>query len=102
MKKLILLFTALICISLTSCTVAVRHRNAEPNPQPTQKEYYLPAGYELIGVSYKSDHTRKYTNTPVFITRPMAEDYVPQTKVIFEPFYDGAVVESTIRVIETK
>jgi hypothetical protein len=98
MKKLILLFTALICISLTSCTVTDRHRNAEPNPQPTQKEYYLPAGYELIGVSMAGG----LSSTPVFITRPMAEDYIPETKVIFTPEFHDAVVTSVFRVIETK
>ena len=100
MKKLILLFTALICISLTSCTVTVCDRKANPEPEthPDIKEFYLPAGYELIGVSFKGG----ISCTPVFIAQPMAEDYIPQTKVFFEPDFHDVMLISTIRVIETK
>lgn len=100
MKKLILLFTALICISLTSCTVTVYDRKANPEQEtyPDIKEFYLPAGYELIGVSFKGG----ISCTPVFVTQPMAEDYIPQTKVFFEPEFHDSMLVSTIRVIETK
>lgn len=100
MKKLILLFTTLICISLTSCTVTVCDRKANPEQETYQgvKEFHLPAGYELIGVSFKGG----ISCTPVFITQPMAEDYIPQTKVFFEPEFHDSMLVSTIRVIETK
>ena len=101
MKKFILVFSALlICIAMTFYTVAVcgRKENPEPETHPEIKEFYLPAGYELIGVSFKGG----ISCTPVFVTQPMAEDYIPQTKVFFEPDFHDAMLISTIRVIETK
>ena len=89
MKRIILIFAALFCIVLTSCT----------EQQMTRKfggemEIHLPAGQELMEVTWKD-------NDLFYLTRPMAPDYVPVTKT-FQESSSWGVMESTVLFIETR
>jgi len=89
MKRIILIFTAIICIVLTSCTKQQATRQFGG-----QMEIKLPAGQELMEVTWKD-------NDLFYLTRPMATDYVPVTK-IFQESSAWGVMESTVLFIETR
>lgn len=89
MKRIILIFTALLCITLTSCT-----------PQQMTREFggkmeiKLPAGQELMMVTWKE-------NDLFYLTRPMSQDYTPVTKTFQESSSFG-IMESTVLFIESR
>lgn len=89
MKRIILIFTALLCIALTSCT-----------PQQMTREFggkmeiKLPAGQELMMVTWKE-------NDLFYLTRPMSPDYMPVTKTFQESSSFG-IMESTVLFIESR
>ena len=87
MKKLILILIAAIC--LCSCTEQIRTRQFGG-----EMEIRLPAGQELMEVTWKETDL-------FYLTRPMADDYVPVTKTFKESSRFG-VMESTVYFIETR
>lgn len=87
MKKLILIIVALIC--MCSCTEQIRTRQFGG-----EMTINLPAGQELMEVTWKEDDL-------FYLTRPMAEDYVPVTKTFRESSSWG-VMESTVYFVETR
>ena len=87
MKKFILILIAAIC--LCSCTEQIMTR--ELGGEMTIE---LPKGQELMMVTWK--------DTDLFyLTRPMADDYVPVKKTFKESSAYG-VMESTVYFIESR
>lgn len=89
MKKIILIFTAIICIVLTSCT-----RQQMTREFGGKMEIKLPAGQELMMVTWKE-------NDLFYLTRPMSPDYMPVTKTFQESSSFG-IMESTVLFIESR
>ena len=89
MKKFILIFTAVFCILLTSCT-----RQQMTRQFGGQMEIHLPAGQELMMVTWKDDDL-------FYLTKPMTPDYIPVTKT-FQESSSWGVMESTVLFIESK
>lgn len=89
MKRIILIFIALFCILLTSCT-----RQQMTREFGGKMEIHLPAGQELMMVTWKDDDL-------FYLTRPMTPDYIPVTKT-FQESSSWGVMESTVLFIESK
>lgn len=89
MKKLILLFTAILCIALSSCT-----QQSITRKFGGKMEIHLPPGQELMEVTWKE-------NDLFYLTRPMADDYIPVTKT-FQESSSWGIMESAVIFIETK
>lgn len=89
MKRIILIFTAIICIVLTSCT-----RQQMTREFGGKMEIRLPAGQELMMVTWKE-------NDLFYLTRPMTPDYTPVTKTFQESSSFG-IMESTVLFIESR
>ena len=89
MKRIILIFTAIICIVLTSCT-----RQQMTREFGGKMEIKLPAGQELMMVTWKD-------NDLFYLTRPMSPDYTPVTKTFQESSSFG-IMESTVLFIESR
>lgn len=89
MKRIILIFTAIICIVLTSCT-----RQQMTREFGGKMEIRLPAGQELMMVTWKE-------NDLFYLTRPMFPDYAPVTKTFKESSSFG-IMESTVLFIESR
>jgi len=89
MKRIILIFTALLCITLTSCT-----RQQMTREFGGKMEIKLPAGQELMMVTWKDDDL-------FYLTRPMSPDYMPVTKTFQESSSFG-IMESTVLFIESR
>ena len=83
MKKIILIFTAIICIVLTSCT-----RQQMTREFGGKMEIKLPAGQELMMVTWKE-------NDLFYLTRPMSPDYMPVSSSF-------GIMESTVLFIESR
>lgn len=88
MKKL-MFFICLACISLSSCTSNARARHFGG-----RTTIYLPAGQELMEVTWKK-------NDLFYLTRPMKDDYVPTTKT-FQESSSWGVIEGSVIFIETR
>lgn len=89
MKRIILIFTAIICIVLTSCT-----RQQMTREFGGKMEIKLPVGQELMMVTWKD-------NDLFYLTRPMTPDYTPVTKTFQESSSFG-IMESTVLFIESR
>lgn len=87
MKKFILILIATTC--LCSCTEQIMTR--EWGGEMTIE---LPKGQELMMVTWKDDNL-------FYLTRPMAEDYVPAKKTFKESSAYG-IMESTVYFVETR
>ena len=87
MKKFILILAAAFC--LCSCTEQMMTR--EWGGEMTIE---LPKGQELMMATWKDDNL-------FYLTRPMAEDYVPVKKTFKESSAYG-IMESTVYFIETR
>ena len=87
MKKLILLIWMFIC--LCGCTEQSMVRDF--GGSMTIK---LPAGQELMEATWKNENL-------FYLTRPMADDYVPVTKTFQESSSFG-IMESTVYLVETR
>ena len=89
MKRIILIFTALLCIVLTSCT-----RQQMTREFGGKMEIRLPSGQELMMVTWKD-------NDLFYLTRPMSPDYTPVTKTFQESSSFG-IMESTVLFLESR
>lgn len=87
MKKLLLLIGLFVC--LCSCTENARARRWGADMTVT-----LPAGQELMEVTWKDDNL-------YYLTRPMANDYVPAVKT-FQESSSWGVLETKITFIENR
>ena len=88
MKKIIILLLT-ISICLCSCTEQIRTR-----VYGGEMTINLPAGQELMMVTWKD-------NDLFYLTRPMASDYVPVTKV-FQESSSWGVIRSTVYFKESR
>ena len=88
MKKIILLIIT-ISICLCSCTEQIRTR-----AYGGDMTINLPAGQELMSATWED-------NNLFYLTRPMASDYVPMTKVLQERTFLG-VIKSTVYFKESR
>ena len=87
MKKFIALLILMFC--LCSCTEQVRTRQ-----WGGEMTIELPHGQELMEVTWKESDL-------FYLTRPMAPDYVPVTKV-FQESSTWGVLESTVYFKESR
>lgn len=87
MKKLILLIGIFICLCGCTSNTRVRHWGGTLTVN-------LPAGQELMEATWKD-------NNLYYLTRPMADDYVPVVKTFHENSHYG-VMEGTVIFIETR
>ena len=88
MKKIIML---LITISIYLCSCTEQERTRVYGGEMTIN---LPAGQELMSVTWED-------NNLFYLTRPMASDYIPVTKVFHESSSYG-VIESTVYFKESR
>ena len=88
MKKIILLIIT-ISICLCSCTKQIR-----THTYGGDMTINLPAGQELMSVTWEGNHL-------LYLTRPMASDYVPVTKV-FQESFSGGKIRSTVYFKESR
>ena len=88
MKKIILLLLT-ISICLCSCTEQERTRI-----YGGEMTINLPTGQELMSVTWEDNHL-------LYLTRPMASDYVPVTKTLKENSSFG-IIQSTIYFKESR
>ena len=88
MKKIIILIIT-ISICLCSCTEQERTRACGG-----EMTINLPAGQELMSVTWED-------NDLFYLTRPMASDYVPVTKV-FQESSSWGVTRSTVYFKESR
>ena len=87
MKKLLLIIGLFIC--LCSCT-----QNARARHYGGDMTIALPAGQELMEVTWKESNL-------FYLTRPMADDYVPVVKTFQESSSFG-ILETKITFIESR
>ena len=88
MKKIILL---IISISICLCSCNEQERTRVCGGEMTIN---LPAGQELMTATWEGKHL-------IYLTRPMAPDYVPVTKAFQESFSSGAI-RSTVYFKESR
>ena len=89
MKKIFAIVAIIACTILSSCTEQIRTRQF--GGEMTIK---LPAGQELMEVTWKEDDL-------FYLTRPMADDYIPVTKT-FQESSSWGVMESTVYFVESR
>lgn len=88
-KLITLLAAAIVCIALSSCTRQSITRN-----YGGKMEIQLPPGQELMEATWKEDNL-------FYLTRPMADDYVPVNKT-FQESSSWGILESTVIFIESR
>ena len=88
MKKIIL-FLLTLSICLCSCNEQIYTRQCGG-----EMTINFPAGQELMSVTWEDNHL-------LYLTRPMASDYVPVTKV-FQESFSGGEIRSTVYFKESR